>query len=210
MRKTTLEKVFNLLSKDFPKPQTELKYINKYTFLISVVLSAQATDVSVNKATKNLFKLIKSPSAMIKLGEINLKKYIKTIGLYNAKAKNIIRLSEILVNKYNSNIPNDFSKLTSLPGVGNKSASVYQNTILRIPRVAVDTHVFRVSNRIGFTQTKTPDSTQILLEKIIPKKWLLSAHHLFIMHGRKVCKSQKPRCAICSIRQFCHYNKKFN
>ena len=136
MRIATIEKVFNLLSKDYPSPQTESKYVNQYTFLISVMLSAQATDISVNKATKKLFKIVKNSKEMVELGETNLKKYIKTIGLYNTKAKNIIKLSKILLSKYNNKIPKDFKSLISLPGVGNKSASVYQNSILNVPRIA--------------------------------------------------------------------------
>ena len=170
MRITTIEKVFNLLSKDYPNPQTELKYINQYTFLISVLLSAQATDISVNKATKKLFKIVKNSKEMVELGENNLKEYIKTIGLYNVKAKNITKLSKILINKYNNKIPKNFKDLVSLPGVGNKTASVYQNSILNIPRIAVDTHVFRVSNRIGLTKSRTADLVQTYLERIVPKK----------------------------------------
>ena len=203
MRIATIEKVFNLLSKDYPNPQTELKYINHYTFLISVMLSAQATDISVNKATKKLFKIVKNSKEMVELGETNLKKYIKTIGLYNAKAKNIIKLSKILLSKYNNKIPKDFESLISLPGVGNKTASVYQNSILNVPRIAVDTHVFRVSNRIGLTKSKTADLTQISLERIVPKKWLMTAHHILIFHGRQICKARKPLCNICSINKIC-------
>ena len=207
MRKTTIDKVFKQLSKIYPSPQTELKYINSYTFLISVVLSAQSTDISVNKATIKLFKIIKNPQTMIKLGEENLKKYIKKIGLYNSKARNIIKLSKVLVNKYNNKIPKKFNELISLPGVGNKTASVYQNVILKKPRIAVDTHVFRLANRIGLTKTATADLTQFKLEKIVPIKWLMEAHHLLILHGRRICKAQKPLCNLCSIQQFCQYNK---
>ena len=207
MEKYKIDKIFKLLSKEIPHPKTELKYINQYTFLISVVLSAQSTDISVNKATKNLFKIAKNPEEMIKLGENKLKKYIKTIGLYNSKAKNIIKLSKVLVNKYNSKIPKDFKALTSLPGVGNKTASVYQNTILNMPRIAVDTHVFRVSNRIGLTKTKSADDTQSVLEKTVPQKWLMTAHHLLILHGRRICKAQKPLCELCSVYKYCNYKK---
>ena len=209
MRIATIEKVFNLLSKDYPSPKTELKYINKYTFLISVILSAQATDISVNKATKKLFKIVKNSKQMVELGETNLKKYIKTIGLYNAKAKNIIKLSKILLNKYKNKIPKDFKTLISLPGVGNKTASVYQNSILHMPRIAVDTHVFRVSNRIGLTKSKTANLTQICLEKVVPKKWLMTAHHILIFHGRRVCRAKKPLCNICSVKKICYY-KRYN
>jgi len=135
---------------------------------------------------------------------------IKTIGLYNSKAKNIVNLSKILIQKYNSKIPHDFNLLTSLPGVGNKTASVYQNEILNIPKIAVDTHVFRVSNRIGLVKTKNPDDTQKKLESIIPKKWLKSAHHLLILHGRYTCKSQKPLCNECVIVKQCNYTKSEN
>tara|TARA_Y100001970_G_scaffold282890_1_gene396827 strand:- start:423 stop:1079 length:657 start_codon:yes stop_codon:yes gene_type:complete len=207
MTKYKIEKIFKSLSNQISNPKTELKYKNPYTFLVSVVLSAQATDKSVNTSTVELFKIIKKPDEMIKLGERNLKKYIKTIGLYNSKAKNIINLSKILVEKYNGKIPNDFNLLTSLPGVGNKTASVYQNEILNIPRIAVDTHVFRVSNRIGLVKTKNPDETQIKLESIIPKRWLKSAHHLLILHGRYTCKSQKPLCGDCVVYKHCSYIK---
>jgi len=207
MRISTIEKVFNLLSKDYPNPQTELKYINHYTFLISVILSAQATDISVNKATKELFKIVKNSKEMVKLGETNLKKYIKKIGLYNAKAKNIIRLSKILLSKYNNKIPKDFKSLISLPGVGNKTASVYQNSILNVPRIAVDTHVFRVSNRIGLTKSSTAGLTQISLERIVPKKWLMTAHHILIFHGRKICRARNPFCNICSVNKICYCRK---
>ena len=207
MRIATIEKVFNLLSKDYPKPQTELKYINHYTFLISVMLSAQATDISVNKATKKLFKIVKNSKQMVELGETNLKKYIKTIGLYNAKAKNIIKLSRILLNEYNNKIPKDFKTLISLPGVGNKTASVYQNSILNLPRIAVDTHVFRVSNRIGLVRSRTADLAQIYLEKVVPKKWLMSAHNTLIFHGRRICKAKKPLCNICSVNKISYYNR---
>ena len=208
MTKNKIEKIFKSLSKQISNPKTELKYKNPFTFLVSVVLSAQATDKSVNSSTFELFKIIKKPEQMIKLGEKKLKKYIKTIGLYNSKAKNIINLSKILIEKYNSKIPNEFEFLTSLPGVGNKTASVYQNEILNIPRIAVDTHVFRVSNRLGLVITKNPDETQNKLESIIPKKWLKSAHHLLILHGRYTCKSQNPLCGQCKVIKLCNYNNK--
>jgi len=207
MRTDKIDKVFKSLAKNIANPKTELKYKNPYTFLISVVLSAQATDKSVNASTKELFKIVKNPNDMIKLGERKLKLQIKTIGLYNSKARNIINLSKMLISKYNSKIPSDFDNLTSLPGVGNKTASVFQNEILNIPRIAVDTHVYRVSNRIGLVKTKNPDETQTKLESIIPKKWLKSAHHLLILHGRYTCKSQKPLCHDCKIRDYCSYMK---
>ena len=208
MKTYKMHKIFQNLSKSSTNPKTELIYKNPYTFLISVVLSAQATDKSVNKATKELFKKVKEPEEMIKLGERRLKTFIKSIGLYNSKAKNIIKLSKILVEQYNSKIPKEFKLLTSLPGVGNKTASVYQNEILNIPKIAVDTHVFRVSNRIGLVKTKNPDDTQEKLETIIPKKWLKSAHHLLILHGRYKCKAQNPFCSDCTILKLCNYENK--
>ena len=198
-----IQKIFEKFSQNYPNPQSELKSKNHFTFLVSVVLSAQATDISVNNATKELYKIIKTPNDMIKLGEKKLKKYIKTIGLYNSKAKNILALSYKLVNNFDSNIPSSFTDLISLPGVGNKTASVYQNAILKLPRIAVDTHVYRVSNRIGLVQTKTADQTQLNLEKIIPKKWRMQAHNFLIFHGRRICKSQKPLCETCFINKWC-------
>ena len=208
MRTNKIDNIFHHLAKNISNPRTELKYKNSYTFLVSVVLSAQATDKSVNTATKKLFEIIKKPEDMIKMGEKKLKSHIKTIGLYNSKAKNIINLSKILIAKYNSKIPRDFKLLIALPGVGNKTASVYQNEILNIPRIAVDTHVFRVSNRIGLVKTKKPDDTQKKLESIVPKKWLKSAHHLLILHGRYTCKSQNPLCGECTIYKQCSYINK--
>ena len=210
MEKYIANKIFSSLLKLYPNPKTELKYINKFTFLISVVLSAQATDVSVNFATKELFKIIKNPQQMIQLGEPKLKEFIKTIGLYNSKAKNIILLSKKLLDKYKGKIPAEFAELVSLPGVGNKTASVYQNTILKLPRIAVDTHVFRVSNRIGLVSENTTDLTQQKLEKTLPTKWLMSAHHLLILHGRRLCKSQKPLCEYCSIKNNCNFYSHLN
>ena len=209
MEKYKIDRIFQLLSKENPHPKTELKYINQYTFLISVVLSAQSTDVSVNKVTKDLFKIAKNPKEMTDLGEKNLKKFIKTIGLYNTKAKNIILLSKEIIKKYNNKIPEEFDKLVSLPGVGNKTASVYQNSILKLPRIAVDTHVFRVSNRLGIVRTKTADQTQLQLEKIVPKKWKENAHHLLIFHGRRICKSQNPSCDQCFLNKWCSYNQAY-
>ena len=202
-----IQKIFEKFSYYYPNPQSELKSKNHFTFLISVVLSAQTTDLSVNKATKELYKFIKTPKDMVEFGEKNLKKYIKTIGLYNSKAKNIIALSHKLVSEFQSKIPSSFQELTSLPGVGNKTASVFQNAILKIPRIAVDTHVYRVSNRLGLVKTKTADQTQLKLEEIVPKKWLMQAHNFLIFHGRRVCKSQKPLCKTCFINKHCQFYK---
>ena len=207
MDKSSINSVYRILEKKIGEPKTELNYRNPYTFLVSVVLSAQATDKSVNNATKDLFKAVKTPKDMVALGERKLKGYIKTIGLYNSKAKNVINLSKILIKDHKSKIPSDFNDLTNLPGVGNKTASVYQNEILDIPRIAVDTHVYRVSNRVGLAKTKTADQTQEILEQITPKKWLKTAHHLLILHGRYTCKSQKPMCDQCVITKHCVYLK---
>ena len=207
MDKSSINSVYRILAKKIGEPKTELNYRNPYTILVSVVLSAQATDKSVNNATKDLFKIVKTPKDMVALGERKLKNYIKTIGLYNSKAKNVINLSKILIKDYQSKIPSEFIDLTNLPGVGNKTASVYQNEILDIPRIAVDTHVYRVSNRVGLVKTKTADQTQEILEQITPKKWLKTAHHLLILHGRYTCKSQKPMCDQCVITKHCLYLK---
>ena len=208
MLKSKVNLIFLKLSKIYPKPKSVLKYINNFTFLVSVILSAQSTDVSVNKATKELFKIAKNPHEMIKLGEKKLRKHIKTIGLYNSKARNIMYLSKILINKYDCKVPKDFSKLVLLPGVGQKTASVYQNVILKKPKIAVDTHVFRVSNRLGLVKESTPNKTQETLEKIVPKKWKHTAHILLILHGRRTCKSQRPICGSCVIFSNCQYPKK--
>ena len=207
MDKSSINSVYKTLAKKIGVPKTELNYRNPYTFLISVVLSAQATDKSVNAVTKDLFKVVKTPKDVVVLGERKLKGYIKTIGLYNSKAKNVLNLTKILINDYKSKVPSEFKDLISLPGVGNKTASVYQNEILDIPRIAVDTHVYRVSNRVGLVKTKTADQTQEVLEQITPKKWLKTAHHLLILHGRYTCKSQKPICDQCVITKHCLYLK---
>ena len=203
-----IRKIFIKLGKNYVNPKSELKFKNNFTFLVSVVLSAQATDVSVNNATKQLFKIVKTPKDIVNLGEKNLKQYIKTIGLYNSKAKNVIALSNKLIDNFNSKIPKKFEDLISLPGVGNKTASVYQNAILRLPKIAVDTHVYRVSNRLGLVNTKTADQTQTELEKTVPKKWLMDAHNLLILHGRRVCKSQKPLCEKCFVQKNCLFLSK--
>ena len=200
-----INNIFINLSKRYPKPKTELKYLNRYTFLISVVLSAQTTDISVNKATKILYKIVRTPQDMVNLGEKKLKSYIKSIGLYNSKSKNIISLSKILIKEFKCRIPKEFNALISLPGVGKKTASVYQNVILKKPKIAVDTHVFRVSNRIGLVNENNVDKTQESLEKIIPLKWRQNAHILLILHGRETCKSQRPLCNKCTLFSYCNY-----
>ena len=197
--------IFSTLSKE---PKTELEYVNNFTLTIAVILSAQATDISVNKATLELFKNHKNPEDFLILGENNLKKYIKTIGLYNTKAKNIIALSQILVDKYNSNIPENFEDLVNLPGVGRKTANVILNCAFKQPTMAVDTHVARVSNRIGLTSEKIPRKIEIDLLKQIPGQWLKNAHHWLILHGRYICKARKPECNKCPICHLCTYKDK--
>ncbi len=208
MNKKTIEQIFAIWQKQNPSPKTELVFNNDYTLLVAVVLSAQSTDVGVNKATKELFKIADTPEKMVKLGEAKLKKHISTIGLYNGKAANIIKLSDILVKKFNSKIPQDFESLKSLPGVGQKTANVVLNCAFGHKTIAVDTHVFRVANRIGFVNETTPEKTEISLLKKIPTKWQTHAHHWMILHGRYICKARKPECEKCNIIKLCQFDKK--
>ena len=205
MDKTTINKIFSIFQQQNPEPKTELEFINHYTLLVSVVLSAQSTDVGVNKATKKLFAVASTPEKMLELGEENLKKYINTIGLYNNKAKNVIALSKILVEKFNSEVPENLEVLQSLPGVGRKTANVVLNCAFGHPTIGVDTHVFRVSNRIGLVSEKDVLKTELALLKNIPQKWQQHAHHWLILHGRYICTAKKPKCEICPINQYCQY-----
>jgi len=173
-----------------------------------VVLSAQATDISVNKATNPLFQKYQTPEEFLKLGESGLKQYIKSIGLFNSKAKNIIALCQILVDKYNSEVPDNFDDLVLLPGVGNKTANVILNCAFGKPTIAVDTHVFRVANRLGLSKGKTPDKVSSDLVKTIPDKWIMNAHHWLILHGRYICKARKPECTKCELTEYCNYYRK--
>lgn len=203
-----IDNIFSIFSNANPHPKTELNYLNNYTLLVAVVLSAQATDISVNKATKSLFAKINNPQSMVDLGEKRLKKHIKTIGLYNSKAKNIINLSKNLVKYHNGDIPNNFEDLIKLPGVGRKTAQVVLNCAFKKPTIAVDTHVFRVSNRIGFVKVKNVIDCEHALLKAIPKKWAYHAHHWLILHGRYICKARKPDCHNCNISKYCTYFQK--
>ena len=208
MNKTTTELFYRKLKNENPNPKGELNYINSYTLLVAVVLSAQATDVSVNKATKNLFRFAKTPEQMLDLGEANLKNHIKTIGLYNSKAKNIINLSLMLKTKHRSIIPQDLETLQLLPGVGRKTANVVLNMAFGDPTIAVDTHVFRIANRTGLAEGKTPLEVEKILKRITPNKFKHHAHHWLILHGRYVCKSRKPDCPNCVVREYCNFKAK--
>jgi endonuclease III len=200
--------IFQRLAAHNPLPQTELEYTNPYTLLVAVTLSAQATDVGVNKATRSLFQVVDSPQKMLELGEEALKRYIKTIGLFNSKAKNIVKAAKILVEKYHGQVPPYRAQLEELPGVGRKTANVVLNVAFQQPTIAVDTHIFRVANRTGLTQGKTPLEVELQLEKITPKQYLQHLHHWLILHGRYVCKARQPLCRQCFIVDLCEYPHK--
>ncbi len=203
MNKEKIDKIFARLSEQNPEPKTELFFTNNFTLLVAIVLSAQATDIGVNKATTALFAAADTPQKMLALGEAKLKNYIKTIGLFNSKAKNIILLCEKLLAEYGGEIPHSRAGLMSLAGVGSKTASVWLNCALGQPTIAVDTHVFRVSNRLGLCKTKTADATETALEKAIPSKWKKHAHHWLILHGRYICKARTPLCNECVLGDLC-------
>lgn len=208
MNKAKVEQIFTLFSAAAPHPKTELTYTNDFTLLVAIVLSAQATDASVNKATPALFAKFDTPDKMLSLGEDGLKSYIKTIGLFNAKAKNIIALSARLIETYGGRVPENRDDLQTLPGVGRKTANVWLNCARGKATIAVDTHVFRVANRIGLCKTTTPEATESALEKTIPNTWRLHAHHWLILHGRYICKARKPECSKCLIVHLCEYKHK--
>ena len=208
MNKQKIDKIFSRFASANPAPKTELNFTNEYTLLVAVMLSAQATDVGVNKATPALFAVADTPKKMLKLGEAGLKKYIKTIGLFNAKAKNIIGLSKKLVEEFAGIVPHTREALQTLPGVGRKTANVWLNCARGEATIAVDTHVFRVANRIGLCKTTTPEKTELALEKVIPDKWKLHAHHWLILHGRYTCVARKPKCPECLIRDLCEFKGK--
>ena len=204
--KKNINEIFKILQKENPHPKTELIYHSNYTLLVAVILSAQTTDIAVNKATKELFKIADTPQKMLTLGENKLKKYIANIGLYNAKAKNVIKMSEILIEKFNSQVPNNFDDLQNLPGVGRKTANVVLNCAFNQPTIAVDTHVYRLAHRLGFVKNKNLLETELALLKIIPKDYLQHAHHWLILHGRYICKAQKPNCHDCKLNELCLKN----
>ena len=200
-----IDKIFQIFSKQTPIPKTELEYSNHFTMAVAVILSAQATDISVNKATKTLFTQYNTAKQMIDLGENGLKSYIKTIGVYNTKAKNILAFCHMLIDQYHSEIPDTFDELIKLPGVGRKTANVILNCAFGKHTIAVDTHVFRVSRRIGLSTGNTPEKVEKELLQKIPDKWLEFAHHWLILHGRYVSKARTPLCDKCTIRIFCNY-----
>ncbi|MEX2353161.1 MAG: endonuclease III [Gammaproteobacteria bacterium] len=208
MNKAKRELIFRLLQEQDPAPATELIYESVFELLIAVILSAQATDVSVNKATQVLFKVANTPETLLKLGVDGLKKYIRTIGLYNTKAVNIIRTCEILVNEYGSIVPPEREALEKLPGVGRKTANVILNTAFGQPTIAVDTHIFRVSNRTGMAPGRTPLEVEKKLMKLVPEEYKRNAHHWLILHGRYTCTARSPKCVECIIYDYCEWKEK--
>jgi endonuclease-3 len=191
-----------------PSPETELEFVNNYTLLVAVVLSAQATDAGVNLATRDLFATVSTPEAMVALGEEGLKRHIRTIGLFNTKAKNVIALSQALIERHGGEVPEDFEALQALPGVGRKTANVVMNCAFGAETFAVDTHVFRVSNRTGLAPGKDVIEVERGLDAMTPPPWRRDAHHLLILHGRYVCKARKPECWRCTIADICRYEPK--
>ncbi|MGD9637568.1 MAG: endonuclease III [Alphaproteobacteria bacterium] len=208
MNETKIKEIFERLKKQNPEPKTELFYTNAYTMLVAVVLSAQTTDKGVNKVTPQLFEIADTPQKMLDLGLEKLLEHIKTIGLYNNKAKSIIALSQTLITEHQGRVPETREELEKLAGVGRKTANVVLNTAFKKPTIAVDTHVFRVSNRIGLASGKTPLDIELGLEKNIPKEYKFNAHHWLILHGRYVCKAKKPECKSCIIKDLCDFEAK--
>jgi endonuclease-3 len=200
--------LIKLLDKSIKNPKTSLKYRNRFTLLTSGVLSAQCTDLNVNNVTKNIYKKYYTPKHFVNLGINKIKNLIKSIGLFNNKAKNIYHLSKILLEKYQSKVPNKFEDLISLPGVGRKTANVVLNSAFNKATIAVDTHVFRVARRTGLSNGKNPEKVENQLIKILPLKHIKKAHHLILLHGRYICKARKPLCKICVINKICLYKEK--
>jgi endonuclease-3 len=206
--RATMLEIFRRFHEAMPEPKGELEHTNPYTLLVAVALSAQSTDVGVNKATRELFRIADTPDRMLALGEEGLKQHIKTLNFFNTKARNVIALSRRLVEEFGGQVPNSVEILETLPGVGRKTASVVVNIAYGDPRVAVDTHIFRVTNRIPLAVTKTPLDTQVALEALIPDRYRLHAHHWLILHGRYVCKARRPECWRCPISDLCRYPDK--
>jgi endonuclease-3 len=208
VKKADVVELFTRLRELDPHPTTELNYTTPFELLVAVVLSAQATDVGVNKATRKLYPVANTPQAILDLGEEKLKQYISTIGLFNSKAKNVMALCRILVDQYDSEVPRTREALEALPGVGRKTANVVLNTAFGHPTIAVDTHIFRVSNRTGLAPGKDVRAVEDKLEKVVPAEFKQDAHHWLILHGRYVCKARKPDCPQCVIRDLCRYKDK--
>ena len=207
MKKANVIELFKRFQKRNPEPVTELEYTNHFTLLVAVVLSAQATDKGVNKATPKLFALADNPSDMAALGEEKIRDCIKTIGLFNSKAANVYKLSIICRDQHDNDIPRDFKSLNALPGVGRKTANVVLNCAFGEPTIAVDTHIFRLANRLGLCKTKTADATEDKLKKVVPDAFKLHAHHWLILHGRYICKARRPECERCFLTDICPSNQ---
>ncbi len=205
-----VEEIFRRFAIQRPEPKGELEHVNPFTLLVAVVLSAQATDAGVNKATRQLFELADTPQKMLALGEDRVRDLIKTIGLFRNKAKNTIALSRMLVDEFGGEVPQSREELVRLPGVGRKTANVVLNMAFGKPTMAVDTHIFRIANRLGLAPGKTPDAVEIALEKVIPEQFLRHAHHWLILHGRYVCTARKPHCDACVIADLCKAKEKTN
>ena len=208
LKAPAIEALFKELSTGRPAPETELNYSNPYTLVVAVALSAQATDEGVNRATKELFKKVKTPAQMVALGEARLSTYIKTIGLWRNKAKNVIGLSKMLVEEFGGEVPQTREELERLPGVGRKTANVVLNEAFGQHTIAVDTHIYRVSNRTGLAPSKNVLETELILERIIPDQYLRHAHHWLLLHGRYICKARKPDCSACTITELCGFKEK--
>ncbi len=208
MNRDKRQQIFERLREANPHPTTELEYGNPFQLLVAVILSAQSTDVGVNKATRALFKKAKTPKAMLKLGEAGLREHIKTIGLFNTKAKNIIRACAILEQQHGGRVPQGRAALEALPGVGRKTANVILNTAFGQPTIAVDTHIFRVANRTGIAPGRNVNEVEKRLLRLVPEEFLQDAHHWLILHGRYTCIARKPRCGSCTISDLCEYRKK--
>jgi len=208
MKKADVFEFYRRLAETDPAPETELQYVNPYTLLVAVALSAQATDVGVNKATRALFREVQTPQAMVELGEAGLKQHIKTIGLFNTKAKNVIALSQMLIDDHQGEVPADRAALEKLPGVGRKTANVVMNVAFGAETIAVDTHIFRVSNRTGLAPGKTVLAVELGLEKVTPAPFRSHAHHWLILHGRYICKARTPECWRCPVIDLCAFKPK--
>jgi len=208
MKKADVFEFYRRLAEADPAPETELNYVNPYTLLVAVALSAQATDVGVNKATRLLFEDVRTPEAMVELGEAGLKQHIKTIGLFNTKAKNVIALSKMLIEEHGGEVPADRDALEKLPGVGRKTANVVMNVAFGADTIAVDTHIFRVSNRTGLAPGKTVLTVETKLEKVTPALFRHGAHHWLILHGRYICKARRPECWRCPVDDLCAFRPK--